>query len=788
MRIDLRKWGIAAVVSTVLVLAATAYAVLAAALPRREGEAAVTTLSAPVEMELDARAIPRIRATTLEDALRGQGFMHAQERFFQMDLARRSAAGELAELFGERALPLDRAQRRLEFRRRSAELAAALPARHAAWLAAYVDGVNAGLADLRARPPEYWIARSFPAPWTVEDSLLVVYSFYTMLSNNESYERGQAAMHAVLAESVYEFLTPSSSRFDRTLEHDLGDPTGGYTPRPIPPPSAVDLRTMPGLTPAEPATFIEPPLLGPASNQWAVDATRGAAGVAMLANDPHLPLRLPNVFYRCELYFGDRVARGVSIPGVPGILLGANDSLAWGATVSNFDQSDWVVVEPDGADPTRYKTPDGSEPYGNTVETLAARGDPAQQIELQSTRWGPVLDRDPVGHALALHAAWFAPSGVNLDILELMLARDVREGLRVLHQWAGPSLSWVLADAAGEIAWTVNGPLPKRMGFDGSRPESWADGTRGWDGKQEPPTLVGRSGGALFSANNRTLPADRALTFGRMWMRPLRALRIEELLRERRTFTEADFLAMQLDTRAGGYDEIRDVLLEVVPATETDAALVAARAHVLAWNGKADVEQTGFRILHLYYRALLERLLGPLLGPARAADPRFVYRWPLADEPVRRLLEEQPSHLLPAEFEDWPQMLRQILLDALATVAADDSRPGADATWGEVNALDVGHPLAGLPLIGRWLRLPAVQLPGSTLSLRVAAPTYGAVMRMAIAPTRPADGILQTAGGQSGHFLSKNFADLQSDWVDGTPTPFLAGPTVSRFTLIGSSR
>ena len=784
MRIDLRKWSIAAVVSTVLVLAVAAYAVLAAALPRRDGEAIVAALETNVEIELDAHAIPRIRSATLADALRGQGFMHAQERFFQMDLARRAAAGELAELFGERLASVDRTQRMFGFRQRAHELAADLPPRHAEWLAAYVEGVNAGLADLRARPPEYWVARSYPKPWTIEDSLLVVYAFFTMLSNNESYERGQAAMHAALPKSVYEFLTPSTSRFDRPLVVDGTDPTGGYAPLPIPPQSDVDLRAAPALQPAAPATFIDPPLLGPASNQWAVDAARSTHGAAILANDPHLSLRLPSLFYRCELYFEDRAVRGVSIPGVPGILLGASDSLAWGATVSNADQSDWVVIEPDAVDPTRYKTPDGSEPYRRTLESIALpRGARAEQLEVESTRWGPVLDRDAAGRPLALHAPWAEPSGVNLDILELMLARDVRDGLSVLHAWAGPSLNWMLADAAGEIAWTVNGPLPRRVGFDGARPESWADGTRGWDGERDPPTLIGRADGALFTANNRTLPVDRALDLSRMWMRPLRALRIDELLRSRRTFTESDFLAMQLDTRAAGYDAIRDVLLEVVPATETDESLAAARAHVLAWNGSADVGEIGFRILHLYYRALVERLLAPLLAPAREADPRFVYRWPLADEPVRRLLDERPAHLLSREFEDWPQMLRQVLLDALEAVAADGSRPKLDASWGEANTLDVEHPLAALPVVGRWLRLPAVPVPGSTVSLRVASPAYGAVIRMAIAPARPAEGILQMSGGQSGHFLSQNFADLQSDWVDGTPTPFLAGPTVSRFTL-----
>ncbi|HLF09731.1 MAG TPA: penicillin acylase family protein [Gammaproteobacteria bacterium] len=795
MRIDSRKWGVALIASTILVLLGAGYAVLTNALPRRDGDVRIPGLMAAVEIELDAHAIPRIRAASLEDALRGQGFVHAQERFFQMDLLRRSAAGELAALVGEQALPLDRAQRAFQFRERSRALLQTLPPRQVAWLQAYAEGVNAGLADLGARPPEYWLLRSRPAEWMTEDTLLVVFSFYTTLSNNEAYERGQAVMHAVLPASVYEFLTPSTSRFDRPLVALEADPTGGYTPLSIPPAEVIDLRARPLPSPASGSpdsglgTRIDPPLLGPASNQWAAGASRGSAGAAILANDPHLSLRVPNVFYRCELFWQDRVVRGVSIPGVPGILIGASDTLAWGVTASIADQSDWVIVDVDAQNADRYRTPEGTESFQTTRAEIAVRGRAvAEPLDLRSTRWGPVVARDWLGRPLALHAAWLAPGGLNLDVLDLMLARDVGEGVQVLRRWAGPSLSWMLADTAGEIAWAVNGPLPRRVGFDGSKPESWADGARRWQGEIARPTLWGRSDGVLFSANNRTLPPEQAQAVSRMWMRPLRAERIDELLKSQLQFTERDFLAMQLDTRARGYDQIRDVLLEVVAETETQPELRRARAYVLDWNGRADVSEVGFRILHLYYRALLERLLALLLMPAIDADPTFVYRWPLADEPLRRLLEERPAHLLTREFADWPALLRQILLDALQELKDDPSRPGLDASWSEVNTLDVGHPFAALPLLGRRLRLPPVPLPGSTLSLRVSAPNYGALIRMSVAPSRPTDGILQMSGGQSGHFLSKNFRDLQSDWVDGTPTPFLAGPTTSSFKLTPAQR
>jgi penicillin amidase len=773
---------LAAAAGLALLLLAIVYAVLAAALPRRAGEASVPGLAAPVAVTLDARAVPTVRGESFLDVLRAQGYLHAQERFFQMDLLRRSSAGELSELFGERALAADLGQRPFGYRERALDLRATLPAEHKAWLDAYTEGVNAGLADLGARPPEYWLAGARPRPWTAEDTLLVVLTFYTMLSNNDSYERAQGVMHAVLPPALYEFLTPSTSRFDRPL---LGassiDPTGGYVPLPIPSADVVDLRRQTAPRRGG-APRVEPPLIGPASNNWAVDATRGEAGRALVANDPHLSLRLPNIFYRVELEWPQRALRGVSIPGLPGVLIGASQDVAWGATVSNADQSDWVVVEVDPADTSRYLTPNGSEPFAVGAAEIAVAGRAPQRIETRDTRWGPVVAEDWLGRPLALHATWLEPQGLDLDILGLAEATDVASASVLLARWAGPSMNWVLADRAGEVAWVVNGPLPRRVGFDGSRPESLADGTRSWQGRRPPPGAIGGRDGALFTANNRTLPVGRADAVSRMWMRPLRAKRIDELLAERRTLGERDSLAMQLDTRAEGYEQIRATILDVVAADESEQKLSRARELTQAWNGHADIDQPAFRLLHAYYRALTERALEPLLGPAIEADPNFVYRWPLADEVLRRLLDEQPAHLLTSEHADWPEFLRQVLLDTLTTL----ERGGTlDARWGDVNVLDVAHPFAGsLGPLGRWLRLPSEPLPGSMVSLRVAAPTYGAVLRMAVAPGAPESGVLQLAGGQSGHFLSPQFQDQQRDWLDGTPAPFLAGEAAARFTLV----
>ena len=434
-----------AVLILVLALALGVYALLAASLPRRTGEAAVPGLAAPVPIDLDARAIPTIHATSFTDALRGQGYMHAQERFFEMDLLRRAPAGELAALFGERALSSDLGQKPFELRTRAGALLATLPAEQVAWLDAYTAGVNAGLADLNARPPEYWLFDAKPQPWTSEDSLLVVFALYTMLSNNDVFERTQGLLHEVVPPAVYELLTPSTSRFDRPLVGaSSADPTGGYMPLSIPTSDTIDLRgdAEPA---ASPAPHVDPPLLGPASNQWAVNAARGAGGHAWLANDPHLGLRVPSIFYRSELEWPGGIVRGVGIPGLPGILIGANAELAWGATVSNADQADWVVVEVDPGDADRYRTPEGFEAFGtHTAEVAVAGRAERQQLAIQTTRWGPIVAHDWRGRPLALHATWLEPHGVSLAVLELARAISVGDGISMLERWAGPSINWML--------------------------------------------------------------------------------------------------------------------------------------------------------------------------------------------------------------------------------------------------------------------------------------------------------------------------------------------------------
>lgn len=782
----------------VCLLGIAAWLSLRASLPRRSGMADIPGLLAPVALEFDARGIPRIRADSLGDAYAAQGFVHAQDRFFQMDLSRRSAAGELAALVGAAAVDFDASRRPAQLRRRAAAALANLPQRHREYIRRYTQGVNAGLADLGMRPPEYLLLRQRPQPWLPEDSLLVVLALYTMMSNNDTYEQHNGALRELLPDEAFAFFTPMTARDDRPIAaRASADLTGGYRPEPIPGPGSIDLR---GSTYDGSLNFIRQPLSPGGSNNWAL--VGGAVGPqAMVANDPHLALRIPNVFHRAELYWGERVLRGVGIAGLPGILLGAGGSLAWGATVSYADQADLVVVEPDASDPSRYLTATGAEDFG--IETqfidVAGRASPVS-VEVRTTRWGPVVAHDHAGRPLALRAKWLDPDGFDLGLLDLAEADTTADAIAIMHAWRGPSLSWVAADAAGNIGWTVNGPVPQRRNFDGSVPERWGTGEFGWRGELLLPWTIGSGEDSLYSANNRQLTMPYARALSRFSLPPRRARAIAEALDSQRITDERSSLALQLDTRADMYDMLRDVVLSSIPATTTDPVLAQARALLGEWNGYAERDSLAMPVLERFYDQLLERVIGAALQRVRAADPQFVYRWPLADEVLRRILEERPGHFLPAGFTDWDAWLAAILRDSLPANAGTQTQQPVQQQqvhqqqqvqqqhWGAVNRLAVAHPLGSVPGLGAWLNWPQLEQPGNTHTLRVAQSNFGAVIRMNVRPGEPASGILQLAGGQSGHFLSPHYADQLDEWSNGTPTPFLAGPAQHRYTLRPAAR
>ena len=772
-------------------------------LPRTEGAVTVPGLAGRVVVARDDRGIPVITRATLDDVHRGAGFVHAQERFFQMDAARRYAAGELSEVLGPDTLRQDRLMRRYRFRAVAREVVARLPETQRRALEAYAEGVNAGLDDLGVAPVEYAVLRFRPRRWTPEDSILVMMSMYDALHVNARYERRAAVMEAALPPELFDFLTPGTTRFDAPLLDDRGAPARGendHVPAPVPGPEVVDLRTA-----ARPAGGTAPthahvergPMPAVGSNNWAVAGSRSRHRGAMIANDPHLQISIPIIWFRQELVWGDDSvshpdldptaaghARGAALPGVPGIVIGATDHLAWGFTNTTADFQDLVLLETDAGRVEKYRTPDGWEAFDDIVETILVRGAEPDELTVRQTRWGPVIDEDFDGRLRALRWTALDPAMTNLGLLDLMTARNLEDGVAAASGWHGPSQNAMLADANGRIAWVVTGYLPQRIGFTGEVPVSWADGTTGWFGpmrEQDRPKLIDPPDGVLYTANNRTIGARTAEGFANFWASGVRAQRIAELLTMAPEFTERDLLAMQLDTRTAMYDLYCDLVLDLTANTR-DERLADARQHVAAWNGTADADQGALALLDAYADRLAVRLLGPLTEPCLDLDPDFRYRWWMQEEPLRRILEERPAHLLPPEATGWPELLLEVLEEVVDELTAE-GRELPDA-WGDLNQTAIAHPLAAVaPALGNVLQMPPVPQPGHVFAVRVATPSFGASLRLVASPGRAQEAILHVPVGQSGHPLSPHYRDGHAAWVTGAPTPLAAGPPVSTFTL-----
>lgn len=792
----------------------SARAILKASLPREAGEALIPGLSAPVDISRDSRGVPRIRASGAEisDALAALGFLHAQDRYFQMDLMRRRAAGELAELLGPAVLSSDREMRRYRFRSVAERLLPLLPEHHQRWLEAYTRGVNAGLNDLAARPPEYLLLFQRPKPWKAEDCLLVAFAMHHGLSMGARFELQNEILTTRAPRGVAEFLMPETSRFDYPL---IGPPGNPLPPVLIPGPEALkpwDAVPASSGESTPSAASPDPPLpLG--SNNFAVAGSKSKDGRAILANDMHLALSTPPTWYHAQIEWDGWRLVGVTLPGVPGVAAGSNGRLAWGHTNVTGDFEDFIRIEQHPSDRSRYRFgagPDDFEPYTEIVEDIAVRGHAPERLSLRGTRWGIVSHRSARGEPLVLKWPALDPATVNLGILDMMSARTLEDGVEVASRWWGPPQNVLIASHDGRIAWVVSGWIPRRSGIDGRLPASWvAPGAShpgesegpGWAGpidESDRPRLIDPPDAILYSANARTLPLEQARLLGWCWASGERAARIAERLRGMSAVSEHDLLELQLDTRAAIFDDLASIILSCIGPDDADLSVRAARAAVESWNGRADAESVGFRVLERYASTLREVLINPLWTQGRARDIGLTY-WSMQDEePLRRILEERPPHFLAKARPDWDSFLREALRRSLVKRGdAGGAGPSGGAggaggneydpstTWGDINRVRIAHPFSlAVPALGMFLNMPEQGLPGHLSTVRVQGRAFGASQRMVVSPGREEDGILHMPAGQSGHPLSPHYSDGHAAWVMGEPRPILSGSPRSTYRLV----
>ena len=804
---------------------------LRGSLSQLDGSRQLAGLTAPIEVKRDRLGIPSIRGATREDVARALGFLHAQERFFQMDLARRRAAGELSALVGARAIVLDREIRVHRFRAEAHRAVDLMTPASRRVLDAYAAGVNSGLATLGARPFEYLLLRQQPQPWRDEDSFLVVLSmFITLQDTDGSYESALGTMHDVLPQTMFEFLAPRGTEWDTPVMgeafstppipgpdvYNLRARRAGKPSLPLPerpprialptldsrPPSAVaaELGAMPW--DLDPGTwdvgFAEREGLG--SNNWAVAGALTPDGRALVANDMHLFIRVPNTWYRASMEWPDPISPsdphrliGVTLPGVPALVTGSNTHIAWGFTNTYADWGDLVVLETDPSNPNRYRTPHGWRELEHFDERIAIAGEPEQRDTVAWTIWGPVLGPDHRGRLRAY--SWVAHSAERLSttVTPLESAHTIEEAFDRANGLGTPGQNLVVADRSGRIGWSIYGAIPRRAGFDGLLPSSWADGSHGWSGWLDPadyPRIVNPPGGRIWTANARVVGGDMLAKLGDgSYEVGARARQIHERLMARDRFTPRDMLAIQLDTRSEFLDRWRRLMLDTLTAAAIDGHPDRGEFRRIVdsgWTGQASPDSAAYGFTHVFRQLLSERIIAFELAECYEADATFDYATVRRREgPIWKLVTEKPQHLLDPQYSTWDDLMLATIDEVIVEVTRDRSGDLRDRRWSEVNVTAYRHPLsAGMPLVSRWIDMPLRPLPGDLYTLQVHWGSLGASERMVVSPGREAEGIMHMPTGQSGHPLSPFYSNSHEAWVNGEATPFLPGPTEHSLTLV----
>ncbi len=641
--------------------------------------------------------------------------------------------------------------------------------------------------------------RTAPRPWRAEDTLLVSWAMYFDLQDDQIdrvFARGWLRDHDTSAAQLA-FLLPTASTYDAPLDAPAIAEPAAALPAEAPPwfgkPGKLRLAQLDALGAAE---------VG--SNNWAVAGARSTTGAAIVANDMHLTLRLPNIWYRAVIELArpgapPRRIVGVTLPGAPAVIAGSNGQVAWGMTNSYGIYVDLLELEFDPNDADRYRvggaSGDGWSRLHTVEERIAVAGGADELLPVQETAFGPVWTRG--GRRYAVHWVAHDPGAVDFGLFGLEHAASAAEALAVGQRAGFPAQNMVAGDAAGHIGWTLAGAIPARSATWASTfpAPAAAAAEHTWHTLAAPaahPILIDPPSGQVATANARQLAGAGYAAIGDggadLGARQ-RQVRDDVAALGAQT-DEAGVFAVGLDDRALYLAPWRERALQALAGAD-GAPAGSKRAEFKrllesTWTGRASVDSVAYRLTHAFVAALYQRLFGAVDEAMHAADrnasfARATPRWPAV---IARLLDEQPAGWLPKGSADWRAVERAAVDDAIAALE-NGGVPLAQATWGRRNTTHIVHPMAAaLPLGTHWLAAPAEPLPGDSHMPRVAAPDFGQSERFAVSPGHEASGLFDMPGGQSGQPLSADFLAGHEDWVRGRATPLLPGPALHTLEFV----
>ncbi len=743
----------------------------------------ISGLKSSVTVRRDERGIPYIEAANDEDLYFAQGYITASDRLWQMDLLRRTVRGELAEIFGSGALSQDKLHRTFGFGRIIDENATRLTGKLKVALNAYAQGVNAYIASLTPQtlPPEFGILQYKPRPWMPADSLAVGKLLAEYLSNTWQLDVMRASL-ATLPSEKRAALLPEVSPLDVLVVGGDGKQTKTETqglrlPAAPPPALLAELnksiedqrRSFERLGfPSRPLESLE------ASNNWVVSGKRTASGKPLLANDPHIPAAAPGVWHIVELSSPGIHAAGVTFPGAPGIVLGHNDFIAWGATNLGPDVQDVYAEKFDKDNPRKYLTPSGwrdAEVRKEEIKVRKGFGDPSTDtvtMDVIVTRHGPiVLEKDSTRYAL--HWPALDPETMeSAGLFEANRARNWKEFTEALSHYSGPTQNFVFADVNGHIGYYGAGRIPIRKTGDGSVPYDGATDEGEWTGYlsfDKLPHVYDPGAGIIVTANQRVVGTDYPYFLSHAWAQPYRARRIFSLLSEKQKLTIDDFRRIQGDVYSYPAAVFARAAVKTLKASAgNDEKLNSLLVDFEKWDGRLTIESRAALLSTQMRSAFRTRVLTAALGPELMKS----YVWPEADTLIDRVLETQPREWLPSEFTNYADLFRASYSDAKQAVTKSLGADESQWTWGSQTKARFPHPLAAAPFIGVRFTIPPMPQNGAGQTVNVGA----SVSMRLIADTSDWDKSLNGVPlGESGLPDSPHWKDQLDDWRNVTPRP-----------------
>jgi penicillin G amidase len=831
----LKHYILAAVAAVVLLPLAIVHGVLRDSLPPLDGAVASAGLSAPVKIDRDHLGVVTIEAANRVDLAYATGFVHGQDRYFQMDLSRRFPAGELSALFGPVALDHDRQARLFRFRRVAQAVLQQATAEQRAVVEAYTRGVNAGLQSLHSRPWEYWLLGGPPVAWKAEDTILVVYSmWWDLQANGIRRELLRREINARIGgkecdagwKCSLRFFYPARTEWDAP-DGVVADSAAAVASDFVPPAAGIpgpDVLNVRGVTPAPADEGARPlqgtgtistpsaglwartvwAMVGPAaldnlhdvgSNSWAVAGRLTASGAALVANDMHLSQRVPAVWYRARLRVTGSPTQpaldmtGVTLPGAPLLVAGSNGHVAWGFTNSYGDWLNVDLVPCTAVGESDLQTPSGSVSLTVNREEIQVKGQAPVVEEVKSGPAGILVQAEPE-RQMCWFGSWLAtlPAATNLNLIGMERAASVEDALNLAPTVGIPHQNLVVGDREGHIAWTIFGRIPTNIGAER------ANGHSPWTIPETHPRIVDPQVGRLWTGNARVTDDERQeaaiggdlASMGSEYDLGARAHQIrDDLMALQGSITPAEMLKIQLDDRAVFLTRWKDFLLELIDqaAVKDHPRRAEFRRQLESWNGRADTGSVSYRLVRDYHNQVQEAIWKMIMQALQVPPEDGKFIPPQFEQPLWQLVHQQPLHMLAAEYPGWRDFLLASLDDTITGLDKSCHDQLSQCTWGQHQLVRIQHPLArALPILAPLLDMPTLELPGDHDMPRVQEGAFGASERFAVSPGHEDQAYFHMPGGQSGHPLSPYYRAGFMAWTRGEPLPFLPG--VAEHTLM----